>query len=71
MPEQIPPTSNMNRKPVTHEVVVLEWSDGSRNLFFTGDFEMEDFILWKQSKYPDLSYDVRVMPLDQYKIQYS
>jgi len=51
-------------------VVVLEWSDGSRNLFFTGDFEMEDFILWKQSKYPDLSYDVRVMSLDQYKIQY-
>jgi hypothetical protein len=53
------------------QVVVLKWSDGSRNLFLTGDFEMEDFILWKQSKNPDLTFETEVMSLTEYKTQYN
>lgn len=53
------------------QVVLLKWSDGSRNLFLTGDFEMEDFILWKQSKNPDLTFETEVMSLTEYKTQYN
>jgi hypothetical protein len=52
------------------QVVVLKWSDGSRNLFLTGDFEMEDFILWKQSKNPDLTFETEVMSIDDYKLKF-
>jgi hypothetical protein len=52
------------------QVVVLKWSDGSRNLFLTGDFEMEDFILWKQSKNPDLTFQTEVMSIDEYKLKF-
>jgi hypothetical protein len=52
------------------QVVVLKWSDGSRNLFLTGDFEMEDFILWKQSKNPDLTFQTEVMSIDDYKLKF-
>lgn len=53
------------------QVVLLKWSDGSRNLFLTGDFEMEDFILWKQSKNPDLTFETEVMSLTEYKTKYN
>ena len=53
------------------QVVLLKWSDGSRNLFLTGDFEMEDFILWKQSKNPDLTFETEVMSITEYKTQYN
>lgn len=52
------------------QVVVLKWSDGSRNLFLTGDFEMEDFILWKQSKNPDLTFQTEVMSIYDYKLKF-
>jgi hypothetical protein len=52
------------------QVVVLKWSDGSRNLFLTGDFEMEDFILWKQSKNPDLTFETEVMSIEDYKLKF-
>jgi hypothetical protein len=52
------------------QVVVLKWSDGSRNLFLTGDFEMEDFILWKQSKNPDLTFQTEVMSINDYKLKF-
>jgi len=50
---------------------VLNWSDGSTNKFLSEDIEMEDFILWKQSKYPDISYSVQVIPKDQYELQFN
>lgn len=56
---------------IPQQVVILKWSDGSRNLFLTGDFEMEDFILWKQSKNPDLTFETEVMSLTEYKTQYN
>lgn len=52
------------------QVVVIKWSDGSRNLFLTGDFEMEDFILWKQSKNPDLTFETEVMSIEDYKLKF-
>ncbi len=52
------------------QVVVLKWSDGSRNLFLTGDFEMEDFILWKQSKNPDLTFETEIMSIEDYKLKF-
>ena len=52
------------------QVVLLKWSDGSRNLFLTGDFEMEDFILWKQSKNPDLTFETEVMSIEDYKLKF-
>jgi hypothetical protein len=55
----------------TNQVVVLNWSDGSTNKFLSEDIEMEDFILWKQSKYPDISYSVQVIPKDQYELQFN
>lgn len=48
------------------QVVLLLWSDGSKNQFMDGDFEMEDFILWKQRKIPDITYTLKVMPLSDY-----
>lgn len=48
------------------QVVLLLWSDGSKNQFMDGDFEMEDFILWKQSKIPDITYTLKVMTLSDY-----
>jgi len=53
------------------QVVVLIWSDGSRNQFMDEDFEMGDFILWKQSKNPDLTFETEVMSLTEYKTQYN
>jgi hypothetical protein len=53
------------------QVVLLLWSDGSKNQFMDGDFEMEDFILWKQSKNPDLTFETEVMSLTEYKTQYN
>ena len=32
---------------------------------------MEDFILWKQSKNPDLTFETEVMSITEYKTQYN
>jgi hypothetical protein len=52
------------------QVFVIKWSDGSRNISLKNDYELEDFILWKQSKYPELTYEIEVMSVSEYKLKY-
>jgi hypothetical protein len=51
-------------------VIVLTWSDNSRNVFFAADKEMSDFIDWKQSKEPELTFEHEIMSVTDYKIRY-
>ena len=57
------------KNSILRRIVILVWSDGSRNQFIEGDFEMEDFILWKQ-RTQDLTYEIEVMPISEYKLKY-
>jgi hypothetical protein len=52
------------------QVFVIKWSDGSRNISLKNDYELEDFILWKQRKYPELTYEIEVMSIDDYKLKF-
>ncbi len=52
------------------QVFVIKWSDGSRNTSLKNDYELEDFILWKQSKYPELTYEIEVMSIYDYKLKF-
>ena len=51
-------------------VIVLYWSDNSRNVFFAADKEMANFIEWKQSKEPELTFEHEIMSVTDYKIRY-
>jgi hypothetical protein len=53
------------------QVFVIKWSDGSRNTSLKNDYELEDFILWKQRKYPELTYEIEVMSISEYKLKYN
>jgi hypothetical protein len=52
------------------QVFVIKWSDGSRNISLKNDYELEDFILWKQRKYPELTYEIEVMSIYDYKLKF-
>ena len=51
-------------------VIVLNWSDNSKNVFFAADKEMADFIEWKQGKEPELTFEHEIMSVTDYKIRY-
>ena len=48
-------------------LIVLYWSDESRNVFFTGDPEMNSFIKWKQGRAPELTVECKIMSVDDYE----
>lgn len=52
-------------------VIVLYWSDNSRNVFFISDeSEMVSFIDWKISKEPELTFEHEIMSVIDYKIKH-
>ena len=52
------------------KIIVLYWSDKSRNVFFIGDKEMDSFIKWKQDKEPELTFKYKVMSVADYENKY-
>jgi hypothetical protein len=51
-------------------VIVLTWSDNSRNVFFFGDREMANFIDWKKDREPELTFKHEIMSVVDYKIKH-
>jgi len=51
-------------------LVVIYWSDNSRNTFFVNDPEMMDFIEWKFDKEPELTYTHEIMSVTEYKTKH-
>jgi hypothetical protein len=49
------------------KLIVLYWSDKSRNVFFIGDKEMDSFIKWKQNKEPELTFKYKIMSVTDYE----
>jgi hypothetical protein len=52
------------------KVIVLYWSDNSRNVFFFGDREMESFIDWKKEREPELTFKHEIMSVVDYRIKH-
>ncbi len=57
----------------TRQLLVLHWSDGSRNTYFDHiDTERDraSFIEWKLNRWPDLSYTTESMKVSEYNAKY-
>ncbi len=52
------------------KLVVVLWSDGSRDPFFD-EKNVEDFIEWKFERYPDLTYKTEEMTVAEYNAKYA
>lgn len=49
------------------QIIVITWSDGTRNNFSSTRNAVDSFIEWKLNKSPDLTYTKEIMSLAEFK----
>ena len=53
------------------EVTIILWSDGTRNVFYSGDEYVDEFILRKKRFEPLLTYQVENCKQSEYDVKYN
>jgi hypothetical protein len=52
------------------EVAVILWSDGSRNVFYSSDVNMNDFVSYKEQR-DQLTYRIERCQQSEYDVKYN